>query len=120
LKIPITKKAAGVTQDEGPEFKPHYSKKRKRSKERKERMSLELMLCDNYANIVLNLYFHQLVSNSPPTQTYSLSKPLVQASVTSLHTPLSVIPSSFMRYSVSLLTNNHTEERIMMCSLVVS
>jgi hypothetical protein len=30
LKIPITKRAGGVAQGEGHEFKPHYSKKKKK------------------------------------------------------------------------------------------
>jgi hypothetical protein len=29
-KIPITKRAGGVAQDEGPEFKPQYHKKKKK------------------------------------------------------------------------------------------
>jgi hypothetical protein len=36
-KIPITKRAGGVAQGEGPEFKPQYQKKKKK-KEKKKKM----------------------------------------------------------------------------------
>jgi hypothetical protein len=37
LKTPITKRAGGVAQGEGPEFKPQYHKKKKKKREAQKR-----------------------------------------------------------------------------------
>jgi hypothetical protein len=38
LKIPITKRAGGVAQGEGPEFKAQYHKKKKKKRKKKKRV----------------------------------------------------------------------------------